>query len=324
MFIDMVPGANRANLLQTLNAISSDAQNLRNRGTSDGSGPSQRVAEYVAWANRAVSMLTYQVSPRDIDRLILTRRYELLLGAGELHSKAILNLLYAELDSRVRILDDLISDLQRQTERWPDDGERFVAMDTGVFLHGDKIEELDLQQILHGTLEPIRLLIPMVVIDELDRLKEKNDVHIRWRAGYTLAVLDRIVADPRRPARLFAAGFSGEGDNRIPRGEVTVEIILDRPGHVRLPSDDDELIDRLASIQPLAQRQVTLITYDTGMRHRAISKDLKVIKLDVDLGPEPPPPGQSTRAKRRERMAMQNQVRQQHAIEHGDTSAVTQ
>ncbi len=43
----------------------------------------------------------------------------------------------------------------------------------------------------------------------------------------------------------------------------------DPPGHVRLPHADDEIVDRLAAVRALAGRQVTLVTYDTGMAFRA-------------------------------------------------------
>ena len=41
------------------------------------------------------------------------------------------------------------------------------------------------------------MLVPIVIVDELDRLKESKDKdkRARWRAGYTLAVLDRLFAD---------------------------------------------------------------------------------------------------------------------------------
>ena len=66
---------------------------------------------------------------------------------------------------------------------------------------------------------------------------------------------------------------SGEG------GGCTVEIVFDPPGHVRLPINDDELIDRILAIQPLAGRQVTLLTYDTGQSTRARAAGLPAKKL---------------------------------------------
>ena len=36
---------------------------------------------------------------------------------------------------------------------------------------------------------PVTVLVPIVIVDELDGLKHSKDKHVRWRAGYTLAVL---------------------------------------------------------------------------------------------------------------------------------------
>ncbi len=55
----------------------------------------------------------------------------------------------------------------------------------------------------------------------------------------------------------------------IPRGEMTVEIVFDPPGHARLPINDDEIIDRATAVQALAGRDVTVLTYDTRQSMRA-------------------------------------------------------
>ena len=134
---------------------------------------------------------------------------------------------------------------------------------------------------------PIRVLVPMVVVDELDGLKQSKDRHVRWRAGYTLAVLDRLFAKTTGPARLHAAGaFPPAPDGRM-RGEAMMELVFDPPAHVRLPINDDEIVDRALAIEPLADRKVTLLTYDTGQSTRARNAGLQVVKLSKDIGEEP-------------------------------------
>jgi hypothetical protein len=103
--------------------------------------------------------------------------------------------------------------------------------------------------------------------------------HVRWRAGYTLAVLDRVFSGSAGQAELMPENFSPLGTGGIPRGRVTVEVLLDPPGHVRLPIADDEIIDRAVAVQPLAGRRVTLLTFDTGQSTRARSAGLEVRKL---------------------------------------------
>ena len=116
--------------------------------------------------------------------------------------------------------------------------------------------------------DPIHLILPIVVVDELDGLKQAGQPQVRWRAGYTLAVLDRVLRNGTGPARLREEDFSALDTGGIPRGEITVEILLDPPGHRRLPINDDEIVDRALAVQPLAGRAVTLLTYDTGQATR--------------------------------------------------------
>jgi hypothetical protein len=126
----------------------------------------------------------------------------------------------------------------------------------------------------------------MVVVDELDRLEESSNRDVRWRARYTLAVLDRVLGDSDA-GRLRARDDTGVETGLIPKGEVTVEIVFDPPGHLRLPIADDEIVDGALAIQTLAGRPVTMITYDTGQAHRARMRGLKTLKLEMPKDPEP-------------------------------------
>ena len=163
----------------------------------------------------------------------------------------------------------------------------FVVADTTVFCQADKLEELDLGEILASRHEPVHLLVPMVVVDELDGLKRSNKPKVRWRAQYTLAVLDRVLSGSSTSARLRDKDFSALNTGGIPRGEVTVEIVPDPPGHARLPINDDEIIDRALAIQSLSGRNVTLLTFDTGQNHRARDAGLQVKKLTEPRDEEP-------------------------------------
>lgn len=126
-----------------------------------------------------------------------------------------------------------------------------------------------------------------VELDQRVDAFERKDRAARWRAGYTLAVFDRIFERSTGPSRLRAADFSALASNGIPRGEITIEIVFDPPGHVRLPINDDEIVDRTLAIEPLAARQVRLVTYDTGQSTRAGAAGLQAVKLTKPLEEEP-------------------------------------
>lgn len=52
------------------------------------------------------------------------------------------------------------------------------------------------------------------------------------------------------------------------RGQVAIEVVLDPPGHVRLPNNDDKIVSRALAIKTLAGKQVRLLTYETGIAMR--------------------------------------------------------
>jgi hypothetical protein len=270
-------------LLKTLRSVHTDVYNLRGGGPQ---GHYKRLLAYLEWTSNAVRMLSNQISDADLKRLVLTRGYELLLsGVGNMTGteievqRAVNGLVSLELDQRVEAFEAAIKALSEQIIRWSlhqmVDGqytrvppsETFIVPDTGVYINHEKLEEADFGALLGMYGSPIRILVPMVVVDELDGLKQHNKSPVRWRAGYTLAVLDRLFAQntyPTQPAQLHAAGTLPPAPAGQARGEVTVELLFDPPGHVRLPINDDEIVDRALAVEPLAGRKVTLLTYDTG------------------------------------------------------------
>ena len=62
------------------------------------------------------------------------------------------------------------------------------------------------------------------------------------------------------------------GPDGLARSEVTIELVFDPPGHVRLPGNDDEIIDRALAVEPLADRKVALLTHDTGQSAPGLAK----------------------------------------------------
>jgi rRNA-processing protein FCF1 len=292
MLVTPRPGVNRENLLKTLQSVHTDVYNLRGGGAARNAY--ERLLAYVEWTSTAVRVLGNQVSNCDLDRLVLTERYRLLLAglvgtatSTELPVQRVVNgLVSLELDERVADFGAAIKALQGQIARWSAYG-HYVVPDTSFYIHHeDKLEAVDFGPLTNVWQSEAAVLVPIVIVDELDRLKESKDKVVRWRAGYTLAVLDRVFADGAGRARL-RPGDVVPGPDGLTRSEVTIELVFDPPGHVRLPGNDDEIIDRALAVEALADRKVTLLTYDTGQSTRARNAGLQVVKLSQDIGEEP-------------------------------------
>jgi rRNA-processing protein FCF1 len=271
-----------------LQRVHNEVSNLRGRG-----GPTAHklLLAYLEWTSNAVRMLGNQISRDDLDHLVLTDRYRLLLsGVGTMTStetevqRVVNGLVSLELDERVVAFDTAIKAIQSLINRWSRVGD-FVVPDTSFYInHEHKLRDADLATVAKSGGTRVHVLVPIVIVDELDGLKESKDKHVRWRAGHTLGVLDEVFANSPDVGRLRA---DGAGPDASGQGEVTIEMVFDPPGHVRLPINDDEIIDRTLAIEALADRSLTLLTYDTGQSTRARSAGLKVIKLSKEIGDEP-------------------------------------
>lgn len=136
------------------------------------------------------------------------------------------------------------------------------------------------------------VIVPVTVLDELDGLKLRGgDALRKWRASYTLAVLEDLFSQPAPQGILRQP--TGDGT----RGAVFMSILFDPPRHERLPINDDEIIDRALAAQGLAGVPVTLLTFDTSQATRARNAGLAVNKLTKPLGDEP----EDTRSRKKAR-----------------------
>ena len=286
MLVTLHPGTNRRDVLEVLNGIRADADNATGPGNAGAAG---RLTGYLEWATRSARMLRNRIQNADIDRLIFTRGYERLLTAlGSLTStdigvqRVVNGLIDMELRLQAQALDEIIKELQNTNPQWAAD-DLYVVLDTSVYIeHDAKLENLDIAPGLTPWPDKrLHLLVPMVVIDELDGIKNKGEELKRWRAAYTIGVLERIFSPGQRMPGLLREGEYGV------RGAVDMEILYDPPGHIRLPVNDDEIIDRTLAARPLAGKPVTLVTFDTGQAFRARHEELPVMKLSKPLGEEP-------------------------------------
>lgn len=153
---------------------------------------------HLEWAVDSVRMLEGRISAADVSRLVLTPGYDgLLSAAGSLAgadtgTMRVLNgMLDQEIRQRGRALEDAIRDLDGQIARWPGTGV-FTVADTSVYIeHESKLEDIDFHALLpwHWPDKAVRVIVPVIILDELDGLKRSGDARRRWRAGYTLAVM---------------------------------------------------------------------------------------------------------------------------------------
>ncbi|WJV46200.1 PIN domain-containing protein [Streptomyces flavofungini] len=288
MLVSPLPGVDRKRLHQALSDVCQEASEVHS-GRARGY---HRYLAYLNWTNSAVVHLDSLIGAADLERLVLTRRYQQLLaspghfGTGPIW-EIVEQMLNSELQQRITEFTAAVEALGQELQRWQLRGVPVVADSSFYVKHPDRLEEADFAELLGVQDRSIHLIVPMVVVDELDQLKESKTPHARWRAGYTLAVLDRIFQQDTQQAVLRKPDAEVQRTTGVRRGEVTVQLLFDPPGHVRLPINDDEIVNRALAIQPLSGREVTVLTYDTGQATRARVAGLRDLKLSISIGDEP-------------------------------------
>ena len=239
--------------------------------------PTAKQIAYVQWASETEGRLRTILSTRDAAAFFEGPRHRDISSMTP--GTQLLPMISMEVDAHAVRLNALADELGLALRLFDGAGTCLI-LDTSFYIeHPEKIGEVDFHALAERA-GPVRVLIPIIVIDELDGLKKSRDC--RWRAGYSLAVIDKVITNPPWPGILSPATHLPES----PRGEVTFQIIFDSPGHVRLPINDDEIVDRALACKPFTD-DLTIITYDTGQSQRARAAGVNVVKLQQDFGKEP-------------------------------------
>ncbi|MFB4319937.1 PIN domain-containing protein [Actinomadura sp. 21ATH] len=313
MLITLEPGGDRLHVLQVMGRLVTDAQNLAD--SQHGAYALHR--EYLSWINSARAQLRRQISDADMRRLVLTDRYNALLSlqvpvkftyasvgvtpvehglspVDQPGNGPIREMLTREIDEHVHHLRQAIATLEQWStllERDDRSGPLVVA-DANVFCHHrDRLKDWDVGADAFAVSEQdIHLVLPLAVLDELDRLKDRGQGAAKTNARQTIKQMIDLLphGTVRERGQLpLAAGTRS--------GALTLDLWPDPPHHVRLPRADDEIIARAVAFQTLAGRKVTLLTGDIGMSSRAELAGLKSVLLDLpDATHKPPKPPRGT------------------------------
>lgn len=264
MLVTPRTGGDRASLLNQLRQVETDLKNVRGAGGTAG----DLFNAYLLWVANAVRVLRFQVRENEMEALVLTKRYWTLQAMSSGPAGMVRELVEVEIDDRLTFFEATIQTTQAEFERW-DRAELLVVADTSFYHHHpQKLDEVDLSKVLESRHQSIGLVIPMVVVDELESQKRSSNKVVRSRSQVTLAVIERV-ARYDGAGRLRDSDFSPIDRGELPSGEIWLEVLFDQPGHVRLSINDDEIVDRALAVQILSGKDLTFLTYDTNQALRA-------------------------------------------------------
>jgi predicted ribonuclease YlaK len=114
--------------------------------------------------------------------------------------------------------------------------------------------------------ETARLVVPILVVEELDELKRHRDAERRRRARQTLRALWELPRD--------GSGVAQIGPS------ATLEVLLDDPSHARMPVPDVEIVDRARYLHEITGREVALVAADLAILFRAREMGLRACLIE--------------------------------------------
>lgn len=233
------------------------------------------VDKYLRWAGAQIRMLQGRLSPTDLDRLVTTPRYWATL-ADPTSVLTMVDVLLDELQHRRNVLEATASAVSHQAMAWsPRDGQfaNFVLLDTNYWMEvtAHELEAMDFHEAVAKASGPshpamqdeLRVVVPLLVIDELDDKSHRRET--RPKVINATKFLYNLLADRPGEARELRPATHQ-------RGAVTVQLLFDPLGHLRLPSNDDELVERLVVLRDFLghpAQQTFFLTYDGGAAFRA-------------------------------------------------------
>jgi predicted ribonuclease YlaK len=125
----------------------------------------------------------------------------------------------------------------------------------------------------------VRLVGSLRVVEEIDAKKYSSRKDLADRARRLL---------PRLESQLGSAGAPAA----IATG-VTIEVPFDAGARHRPVDADQEVLDACDEMRQLAGKAVTLVTFDTAMRLRALARRLATLRLGDEHRRTPTLPGGS-------------------------------
>lgn len=229
---------------------------------------------YLTWVANQVRMLRMRLTAADLDRLLTSPRYWATL-ANPLAVTSTVSAVMDEVQYRARLMNEAVTELTQATEAWrPLDGSytNLVVVDTNFWVEQvNSFDNTDWHEVVNNAEGPsapamqdeLRLVVPMLVIDELDSLAHKSNLRPKV-TGATRWLYKHLGNAPARPALLTAATET--------RGAVTAQLVFEPHAHTRLPNNDDEIVEtavRLRDFLGHPREKVFFVTYDAGAAFRA-------------------------------------------------------
>lgn len=232
------------------------------------------VRKYDFWTGQAELLLRTMFADPDVItrprqgryRTILTAATTSAIAVPTLQAEMVFPLLHIELSDLRDYFARLANELRELKATFAEHKKRTLVLDTNDLLHYSRYDKLPWQRAFgKGTV----VVIPHVVVDEIDKKSYEISSGVRRRARGVYGLIETTLD------AIAETGTYTASDGTV------VEILLDEPGHIRIPNNDEEIVARACYLQQaIAPTPVWVVTGDNGTRGRAMAWGLTAKKLD--------------------------------------------
>ncbi|MEV4516183.1 PIN domain-containing protein [Dactylosporangium sp. NPDC049525] len=229
---------------------------------------SMLLTNYIQWVHEAERQFRSLFADDEMVTRLHSPRHWHIRAHGHAEDLAVgPSAFYDEFEEQQRLLleaADALSAFRVLAER---EGE-ILVLDTNTLMHYQRFDQVKWRE--EFGVKAVRLLLPLVVLDEVDAKTYASSPQLARRAESVLRALDSLI----EAATLGAASI---------RPGVTLEVLTDPDGHRRTTDKDDEILRRAEFVEQVVERRVTVVSADRGMRVRGIGRGLRVRPLPEAL-----------------------------------------
>jgi hypothetical protein len=253
-FLDGIPAG-------TLNRVRNAVPSLGAAGF--GALMQAAVVHYARWVDETARAVRGLFVDCELEGFLRSARYWTIVTTDPT-ARHLTSLIRAELNDLSDSFMDAGNEMRVFKERYKDFDGRCFVLDTNVFLHYQLMNGLPWIK-TYG--ESARVVIPHVVLDEIDRKSYEVNSNMHKRARGIYGMLESLMNL-----------MNSDGITMLKDGTPCL-ILLDEPGHLRSSSNDEEIVSRAGYLQQyLTPGAVSVLTRDNGMRGRALSWRLNAVK----------------------------------------------
>jgi rRNA-processing protein FCF1 len=256
----LLPAADVSSSIQLIDMFSVNAYNEAQPAFAR--TPLEKQMAYVNWARDCERRLLGVLVRSEVVPLFQNARHLEIcsMGAGD----QVLPMVSSEIEMKVAILREILSELKDAKARLDRAGGCPTVMDTNLLLQCSRPDQIRWASIIG---EPVRLIIPLRVLEELDEKKYGASQRLRKVSREILPWIES----------LFVTSETGPVSVGDPESTTLELLFSDRPRFK--PQDPDEEVLEVAHEVAKFAGRVKVVTADSNMRMRARAEGLDALQV---------------------------------------------